>query len=99
MIILELLGLSLLVGLVGFRLWRIVAVDSILDTVRERVLVRAPEWLSELVYCAWCLGWWITGLLALLVVGLGFGLVWWQVLLVWPMASVVTGLLAKVDQF
>jgi hypothetical protein len=60
-----------LLGLAGFRVWRLIAHDTIFDPIRERIL-RLEGWtegepvpdgfrdrLAEFLVCAWCLGFWI----------------------------------------
>jgi hypothetical protein len=93
-----------LLGLASFRIWRILAVDTILEGVRNRLFRwedyqgGAPEryryGLDEFVKCPWCFGWWV-------VLG------WWGLWQVWehavyvmsvPLAlSTVVGYLAKWD--
>jgi len=61
--------LDLLIALVPltlatWRLWRIIAVDSITEPIRARFLFRdGPlwEWVADLVTCPWCLGYWLSG--------------------------------------
>lgn len=61
--------LDLLIALVPltlatWRLWRIIAVDSITEPLRARFLFRDGrgwEWFADLVTCPWCLGWWLSG--------------------------------------
>lgn len=50
------LAWSLVIGAASYRLWRLIAEDDITESVRGRILSSAPEWISELVYCSWCLG-------------------------------------------
>lgn len=49
---------TVLIGLGSYRLWRLVAVDTILDKPRDWLLVRLPPWVDKLVSCGWCLGSW-----------------------------------------
>jgi hypothetical protein len=43
------------VGLAAFRLWRLVAVDSLLAPFRAVLSDRLVSWLS----CPWCAGFWV----------------------------------------
>lgn len=47
-------------GLAGFRLWRLIAEDTILDGPRLRVWTRLPGKVQELAGCPWCLGFWLS---------------------------------------
>lgn len=46
-------------GLVSYRLWRMIALDTIFDRPRVAVLNKSPGWLVEMVQCPYCLGWWL----------------------------------------
>lgn len=93
-----------LLALASFRLWRIVAVDTITEPIRNRVY-RLEDFqagreemyrtkLDEFVSCPWCFGWWVV-------------LAWWGAWQVWefgvevvsvPLAiSTAVGFLAKAD--
>lgn len=50
-----------LLAAASYRLWRLAAEDSILDGPRDRILTAAPEWVDDMIVCAWCLGFWISG--------------------------------------
>lgn len=56
---------TILIGLASYRVWRLLAEDSIIEPPRAWVLDRSPMWITELVVCHWCLGSWIA-----------FGLTW-----------------------
>lgn len=77
------------VGLVSYRLWRLLAVDDITEGLRDRL----PERVLEPWQCAWCLGFHCTvvvGVVAYLA-GLTVGSPW----LVVPAASVIVGLIGE----
>lgn len=59
------LAYVILIGAAAYRLWRLVAEDSITEAPREWVLERSPGWVEEMVACPWCLGSWVA-----------FGLTW-----------------------
>lgn len=46
----------LVIGIASYRLWRLVAEDSITEPARTRYL---GGWIEELVECPWCLGSWV----------------------------------------
>jgi hypothetical protein len=48
---------TLLVGVASYRVFRLIAEDSIMEPVR----LRLPDWdwFGEWLYCPWCLGSWI----------------------------------------
>lgn len=50
---------TVLIGLASYRLWRLVAVDTILDKPRDWLLVRVPGYIETLITCPWCLGSWV----------------------------------------
>lgn len=54
----DLVGLALLIGATAYRVWRLIAVDSITSTPRLK-LIKPGSWLDTLVSCPWCLGSWI----------------------------------------
>jgi len=56
----QLLALTLILGLAAFRLWRLAARDSIFAAPRQWLYNRLPAFFSEMVDCCWCLGSWIT---------------------------------------
>jgi len=83
----------------AFRMWRLLAVDTVLDRPRDWY-VKADnsttymQGLDEFIRCPWCLGFWVaTG--------------WWVAWLIWPHGVLVVatwwaiaaavGLLAKLD--
>lgn len=45
--------------LAAYRVWRLIALDSVFDRPRNRVLRRVPEKLHEGVQCPFCLGFWV----------------------------------------
>lgn len=59
-----------LLALAAYRLWRLLALDTILDRPRHR-LVRAESKREEFLQCPFCFGAWIT-------VG------WWLAWVAWP---------------
>lgn len=94
-----------LLGLASFRIWRILAVDTVTEPVRDLVF-RQAEYdagneagyrfkLDEFVSCPWCFGWWVV-------------LTWWGVWQLWghaiyvlsvPLAiSTAVGYLARWDR-
>lgn len=52
-----------MISAAGWRIWHLIAVDSILDPVRERTLFRNADGgrLITFVECPYCLGFWVTG--------------------------------------
>lgn len=81
------------VGLAAYRLWRLLAVDSITARLRDRLNVHAiapvRHFLAEMVACPWCLGTWcaVAVGLAAYFAGLTSETPW----LVVPAAAVVCG--------
>jgi hypothetical protein len=80
----------LLLGLASFRLWRLLAEDTLLDQPRARFLRALPAgefWLT----CPWCSGAWLS---------IGWWLAWvcshhWSLVVATPFAiSAVVGLIA-----
>ena len=83
----------------AFRVWRLIAQDTILDEARDR-LVKADsrseyrQGLDEFLRCPWCMGFWVS-------------VAWWIAWLIFPHATVVVavpwaisaavGLIAKAD--
>ena len=93
-----LLGVPLL-ALAAYRVWRIIAVDQITEPIRIRTIFRSGpvwSWLEDLVTCPWCLGWWLSGVAAVVYVA-ALGLSGWWVWLLWPAVSCVVGFLGKLD--
>lgn len=96
-------GLVLL-SLASFRIWRLIAVDTVTEQIRYRI-TRTDEYLKgnpaeyrekldEFISCPWCFGFWIV-------------LAWWGLWQVWDQAvyvmsvplalSTLVGFLAKAD--
>lgn len=93
--------MTLLIGLAGYRLWRLIAMDVILEQPRDWLYDRAEgsragEWFVEMISCVWCLGWWLTGLLAA-TAALVQNWSTLEFVLVWPAASAVAGLVRVLD--
>lgn len=86
---------TILIGAAAYRLWHVIAVDDIFEPVRARLPYEGTvsRWLVDMLYCPWCLGWWIAG--ALTFAWYGWSL---EVLLVWPAASLITGYLDKLRE-
>lgn len=94
---------GLVVGVVSYRLWRLLAVDQVTEPARAKVLYghqlwssKAFTWLATMVECPWCLGFWINlGVTAGLVV---WGpLEWSAAVAIACIGSTTTGLLGKLD--
>lgn len=84
-----------LLVLATYRVWRLVAVDTITEPIRAWFIFRDGPvwtWMADLVTCAWCLGWWLSGVAAVAYVTV-FGVSWWWLVLVWPAVSAGVGLL------
>jgi hypothetical protein len=85
---------SVVVGLVAYRLWRLLAVDTLLEPLSRWISARGSwgqKFIHKFVACPWCSGFWCC-----LIVGLaawGGGLVEASPWLVVPAASVVCGML------
>jgi len=55
------LALWLILTLAAYRLWRLLALDSLTARPRDAILDRDGPvwgWLADGVYCPWCLGFW-----------------------------------------
>ena len=96
------LAQALLVGLAAHRLWRLVALDTILNRPRQQLYRRvAPDgtgvWATVVYWltCPWCSGFWIAGAVTG-VVQAGVGWSWWALPVWWSSATVV-GLAATVS--
>lgn len=60
-----------LLALAAYRLWRLLALDAVIDRWRQPVLRRVPEKLHQGVECPYCFGAWVA-------VG------WWLAWQIWP---------------
>jgi hypothetical protein len=74
----------IVVGLIAYRLWRLLAVDSITERLRP-----TQGWLGEMWGCPWCLGTWLALGVAFLGSWLGYLSHDW--LVVGLGAAVITG--------
>ena len=46
----------ILLALAAFRVWRLLAIDTVLDGPRERL----PQSWAWFISCPWCLGFWVS---------------------------------------
>jgi hypothetical protein len=93
-----LLALPLLT-LASYRVWRLIALDTITEPIRARFIFREGrgwEWVSTLVTCPWCAGFWISGAASLGWL-LAFGLPLGWLALLWPAVSALVGMLDWLD--
>lgn len=92
-----LLAASVLIGAAAYRAWRIVGKDQITEPFRVWLIRhdgRFWDFISDLIGCPWCLGFWLAGAITFLFSG-GWSIQ--QFAVVWLAASAVTGLLGMVD--
>ena len=50
---------SVLIGLASYRLWRLIAEDTITERAREWYYTHTPDVIEDLVSCPFCLGSWL----------------------------------------
>lgn len=95
----ELVLAAVLIGAASYRAWRILGLDSITEPIRSRLLERdgrVARFVTELILCPWCLGWWICGVLTTVVTLVaGWSIV--ELALVWLASSTVCGLIGGRD--
>lgn len=106
------IGTLFVLGIVAFRIYRLIAKDTILDTPRSW-LVRLPkDWeegkpiprgyrakLAEFLTCPWCMGFWICGLvLGTFYLAASPDWDWLDFGAGWFAMSAFVGLLSKLDQ-
>lgn len=95
----DLLVASVLVALAAYRVWRLIGIDQITETLRAPLVEsdsRLATFMLDLIGCAWCLGWWICLVIVALIQqwqGWGF-----EALLVWAASSTIVGFLGKLEQ-
>lgn len=84
----------ILMALFTFRTWQFLANDIILDNPREWFFEHTPQWVTTLVTCPWCLGFWLSGIsTGVLIVILNYTeYPWW---LIWGSMSAIVGLLGS----
>lgn len=84
-----------IVALMAYRVWRLLALDELTRPLRERSIDQGPGWVASLWYCSWCLGTWVTVAvgLATYLTGLTDSSPW----LVIPAAATLVGLTARLD--
>lgn len=97
----ELAVASALIGAAGYRAWRIFGLDTITEPARAWLIARddrpAVRWFTDLILCPWCLGWWICGVLTI-VVALALNWTALAAVLVWLASSTVCGMLGGRDE-
>jgi len=108
MMTLDTFATVLVLGLVVYRISRILPVDAVAEPVRARVEMwtypeAAPsrpkfrEWVGQLLSCPVCLSWWIAAVVvifwSLVVVGVWPG---WFFLILWPAVAAVSAVTALV---
>lgn len=91
---------ALLLGLAAYRGYRILAMDSITSPILAWLMardeVRVCRWVSDLLVCPWCIGWWYSGIGAWVFGALNE----WhpaEGIVVWLAASTVCGFLGNLD--
>lgn len=98
----ELILTTLLIGVAAYRVWRIAARDQITEPLRHPIVARSDRpvwgWWWDLIDCPWCLGFWVTGVLTVVVDVWVLPLNTAEGGLVWFAASTVCGLLGRLDQ-
>lgn len=86
---------AILLGLAAFRVWRLLAADTILDWPRNRLVRREEFWegpdfyrekLDRWLHCPWCMGFWVT-------------MGWWGAWLVWPHATMIVAVPWAISAF
>ena len=91
---------ALLLGVAVHRAWRVIALDQITEPLRARLIEREGrgwEFLTDMVLCPWCLGFWIAGAGALtLTLTQGWPIL--GLLLVWLASSGIAGILASLTE-
>lgn len=96
----NLIAWTLILGLAGFRLWRLLAVDTITEPLHGRInaaQTRAGHWLNTMWSCPWCFGFWLTAALTWTVWALAHPYTLVEAILLTFAASTVTGLTATID--
>lgn len=79
----------ILLPLATARLTKLVVDDSITLPIRQKIMTKfGDSWLTTLVHCPWCSGWWIAGILS---IPTGFLLSFpiWVTVLVWMAVAMV----------
>lgn len=92
---------TVLLGLAGFRLWRLAAVDSITYPIHGRLRAstnRFVQWVDTLWSCPWCWGFWLTAALTWGTWWLIHPYTWQEAIIITFAASTVTGLTATIDE-
>lgn len=88
------------IGLAAFRLYRIAGVDAITEPFHGRLNAShhpVARWVSDLVSCPWCIGFWAS--VALSALGAWGALFTWQeAILIALAASTVCGVTGSIDQ-
>lgn len=89
-----------LIAFASYRVWRLIAVDQITEPLRAPLLRsdhRAAVWVYDLITCAWCAGFWISGAITgATALSLDWALL--DAVLAWWAVSAVVGLLGRLDQ-
>lgn len=89
------LVLFVFVSLCAYRVWRLLALDVVLDRPRGWLIGKLGVERSAWVSCSWCAGWWVSAAVV--------GAVWSQTSLPLPAlwfggVSTVVGMLAQYDE-
>lgn len=87
----------LLAAFASHRATRLVIEDTVANRPRTWLAVRLPVKLSQLVVCAWCAGFWISGAAVGLVIVLGYVPVR-ALPLAWPAVASASVLLRSADR-
>lgn len=96
----ELVLAALLIGVAGFRVWRLAARDQITEPLRAPIIQRSDRrgwaWVLDWLTCPWCSGAWITGGITV-ICGQVYGWLPMEAGLVWLASSAVCGFLGRED--
>lgn len=90
------LVVTILIGLASWRWWRLAAIDTITEPIRARLPM--DGWFGDLLYCPWCLGFWIALAHTAAIWWFGdYSWSWAEFAAVVMGASAVTGLLKEAE--